>query len=226
MDSPTTTGSGTGSSPRARGALPTRPRRHLRCGSSPRARGARCDVLVARGGKGIIPASAGSTGSATARSTARADHPRERGEHGWPRRNIRASTGIIPASAGSTRRDRAPGLAEPDHPRERGEHVAMRFVMPKSPDHPRERGEHTLWAILGSTGPGSSPRARGARERPVRGHPVRGIIPASAGSTGRVSLCSSCAGDHPRERGEHCARDVEISNNAGSSPRARGALLR
>ena len=53
----------------------------FRSGSSPRARGARLLSRQQRGGGGLIPASAGSTGTAGSAGRRWRAHPRERGEH-------------------------------------------------------------------------------------------------------------------------------------------------
>ena len=151
------------------------------------------------------------------------DHPRIRGEHRFreaPRGGRRGSSphtrgapvgvdenclasAIIPAYAGSTRfwcRRR---------PRER--------------DHPRIRGEHQIH--LNSTGDirGSSPHTRGARRAGQPGALDRRIIPAYAGSTAWSSLTPRLSRDHPRIRGEHLARDVQVADEPGSSPHTRGA---
>ena len=51
-----------------------------------------------------------------------------------------------------------------------------------------------------------------------------GIIPACAGSTGRVLSFSLRERDHPRVRGEHRRSWPPAMHGEGSSPRARGAL--
>src|SRR5690606_38696772 len=130
-----------------------------------------------------IPAYAGSTDSRSPSCPPGADHPRVRGEHylepvrgDWvtgssPRARgaqayVIAADGklrIIPACAGSTARLRRSGDPQWDHPRVRGEH----------------------WPLLheGTTDYGSSPRARGARDRRSGSGPRGRIIPAYAGST-------------------------------------------
>ena len=176
-------GRGTGSSPRARGALPagalpgpvvglipasagsTRPtsvRRppnwahprergehpHIprspdtQWGSSPRARGARGSFILLCVIGGLIPASAGSTGSVRRIVSLRwGSSPRARGAL-IPRLERTGPDGLIPASAGST----GPGLP--------GAGVFWA--------HPRERGEHVLQRLTILSCQGSSPRARGA----------------------------------------------------------------
>ena len=52
-------------------------------------------------------------------------------------------------------------------------------------DHPRSRGVYPVQKSLGSSSAGSSPLARGLRDRPVMTGHERGIIPARAGFTDR-----------------------------------------
>ena len=152
-------------------------------GSSPLSRGIRRPFRRVRGSFGIIPALAGNTCFPTRRDSARADHPRSRGEYSlklpidkepfgssplsrgilewWPQRHGRG--GIIPALAGNT-------TAEPN-----GSGVSQ--------DHPRSRGEYdggTEWEWCQS---GSSPLSRGIHEL-CSAHAVTvRIIPALAGNT-------------------------------------------
>ena len=198
-----TAGSTPGSSPHTRGARPSRP---------PTSRSVR-----------IIPAYAGSTGSAPTTSPGRPDHPRIRGEHVFSMRievRLRGSSPhtrgappwrgsgpfgirIIPAYAGSTN--------------------TWRTTPPSTPDHPRIRGEHALEGFFATSATGSSPHTRGARKfLALASHACR-IIPAYAGSTCRWSARSSRVPDHPRIRGEHSVCAERAAFPRGSSPHTRGA---
>ena len=172
-------------------------------GIIPHTRGARARdwryLLV----RGIIPAYAGSTTVPFELYIKAGDHPRIRGEHvervedncdargssphtrGAPpgASPQRWAAGIIPAYAGSTQAA-SPSL------------TARR-------DHPRIRGEHAYFSRQTSVVMGSSPHTRGARFRGQDFRLRRGIIPAYAGSTSRVSGCRAFRRDHPRIRGEH-----------------------
>ena len=215
-------------------------------GSSPHTRGA----LVAENdpslARGIIPAYAGSTHVSRRRRSLIQDHPRIRGEHVMPSRNVNGVTWIIPAYAGSTRRRLQCTHHSPDHPRIRGEHVFQ--LMTKDPwpgSSPHTRGAHLavgvqgvgdriIPAYAGSTYKnivfipvriGSSPHTRGALEG-ERVHAVsEGIIPAYAGSTPSERGLTSRPADHPRIRGEHETDTTTSRLRAGSSPHTRGARL-
>ena len=113
---------------------------------------------------------------------------------------------IIPAYAGSTRR-RSPTPSTPT-------------------DHPRIRGEHRMQVFTSRGVQGSSPHTRGARLRSTRWASTSRIIPAYAGSTPPDPRSRPGSADHPRIRGEHLARDVEVADESGSSPHTRGALLK
>ena len=73
---------------------------------------------------------------------------------------------------------------------------------------------------------GSSPLARGLRRRIVeRGIALR-IIPARAGFTQLWFLAAVDRRDHPRSRGVYTSSGRSPSSSSGSSPLARGLLLR
>ena len=152
-------------------------------GSSPHVRGARtggcgCDVV-----RGIIPACAGSTPSTSLVTCAFWDHPRMCGEH-YARLKQKAFglgssphvrgaldlefanfrlRGIIPACAGST--------------------CLSDFERSVFGDHPRMCGEHYYRFSQLEPHAGSSPHVRGALVLRGAVQPIRGIIPACAGST-------------------------------------------
>ena len=152
-----------GSSPRMRGTLQCRPKRHQPTG--------------------IIPAYAGNTGISNLLRENCRDHPRVCGEH-WPNttpylldkgssprmRGTQPSPnrshdrmGIIPAYAGNTRLPCS--------------HIGW------FRDHPRVCGEHWL-CLLGVEGKrGSSPRMRGTPHAHAEQGGKFGIIPAYAGNT-------------------------------------------
>ena len=90
-------------------------------------------------------------------------------------------------------------------------------------DHPRVCGEHGFeWVCVKVVG-GSSPRVRGALDLLGCVDLRVGIIPACAGSTGRLQTCSHPIRDHPRVCGEHSSILAPQFGQKGSSPRVRGA---
>ena len=86
------------------------------------------------------------------------------------------------------------------------------------------RGEHEVAARLTRSSKGSSPLARGARNKGWADSGGVGIIPACAGSTCCRGCRSPATWDHPRLRGEHFDKTPCDEVVKGSSPLARGAL--
>ena len=173
-------------------------------GSSPHARGKLVWVCCRSFRVRLIPACAGKTAMSLSRLLRARAHPRMRGENKleasvpfqlWGSsphargKRCGISTGflpagLIPACAGKTAMRR-------DSPQRRWA-------------HPRMRGENTLTEASTTAGLGSSPHARGKRQRPrLRGRRHR-LIPACAGKTALAQFFAI----RPR----------------GSSPHARGKL--
>ena len=213
--------------PRSRGVYAgavVLPRRGL--GSSPLARGLRRWPDRSGAGRGIIPARAGFTDLAWTLWNQSKDHPRSRGVYRLPalhRLPHRGSSplarglpsnggagytapGIIPARAGFTRGRGGTDGAHRDHPRSRG--VYRRGTRPPTP------------------GAGSSPLARGLPLQTPGGPLGDGIIPARAGFTVRGAPGGLGEQDHPRSRGVYRDTVAPVLRKRGSSPLARGLLLR
>ena len=172
-------------------------------GSSPHTRGAPGRTRPSRSTGRIIPAYAGSTASAAASTSKRADHPRIRGEHIRPEPQGRTMAGSSPHTRGA-RRPR-PGGARgrriiPAYAGSTLENAADRV---DEQDHPRIRGEHMIRTVV------SAKRWR--------------IIPAYAGSTVKNGTFSTGIWDHPRIRGEHSLWHPTPRAPPGSSPHTRGA---
>ena len=193
-----------GSSPHARGAPPGAQWGGTRSQDHPRMRGEHSSADdMERNPCGIIPACAGSTGSAYwyteggvgssphargARSKGclgirwRWDHPRMRGEHHSSPSTYFSLARIIPACAGSTSAARwSTTVGQGSSPHARGARHSRGNTSAPCRDHPRMRGEHVL--AIGE------------------GHEEFGIIPACAGST-RSCLIRSFfpAGSSPHAR--------------------------
>ena len=130
--------------------------------------------------------------------------PHARGAH-RPEPHDRQALRLLPACAGSTARVGRRRCERPAHPRMRGEHV---------PPSLTTDGIH-----------GSSPHARGARPQAQRPFPLRGLIPACAGSTRCRAQARRHVPAHPRMRGEHDRPTDSPTRICGSSPHARGAHL-
>ncbi len=238
----------TGTHPRVRGEHCGVPKRGIeQPGSSPRARGAHSPDCVRDVGARLIPACAGEHVQTEAEWLASVgSSPRARGAHGAASR-WEVGRRLIPACAGSTRTGCPARTCVRAHPRARGEHPVYPVSMTRPRgSSPRARGAHSrrlldesvsglIPACAGSTeqvdrrsgaSKGSSPRARGAPcgGRDAEDH--RGLIPACAGSTPSAPGVTQADPAHPRVRGEHGRAPGPQAPGRGSSPRARGALLR
>ena len=152
-------------------------------GSSPLARGLRGGSAPPQGADRIIPARAGFTRRPPPEGDVCWDHPRSRGVYRgrkcsprtrrgssplarglpWPKMFAPYSPGIIPARAGFT-----------GSPQKRSH---------RPTDHPRSRGVYAWPTFSDSVGTGSSPLARGLRQRIAQLAIHRRIIPARAGFT-------------------------------------------
>ena len=195
-------------------------------GSSPRARGTLDSVeFVARRDR-IIPACAGNTPAEFVPPDVAWDHPRVRGEHMANVNNLFRNSGSSPRARGTLRPMRRAWQWVGIIPACAGNTRAAYMEFASSRDHPRVRGEHDGSEWGGTPLKGSSPRARGTRShrppRAARG----GIIPACAGNTLRPAAALLGARDHPRVRGEHVSSNDLRPCIPGSSPRARGTLLK
>ena len=131
--------------------------------------------------------------------------PRARGKHRTPGTNL-CTTRNIPACAGKT--------------------WHLRMVIQRPQEHPRVRGENTPMSCYMKIVSGTSPRARG--KPPLGGSPGKILrnIPACAGKTTNTGQKIPPFSEHPRVRGENLGGKGVFQRFDGTSPRARGKLLR
>ena len=146
-----------------------------------------------------------------------------RGEHGSCTRSVNPEGGSSPHARGA-RGDSVHGdVVVRIIPACAGSTCLSSFLAAYHPDHPRMRGEHERPEQHRAHQAGSSPHARGARERLGRAVVRPRIIPACAGSTRKTRARCGQTKDHPRMRGEHQAAHYGLFPRGGSSPHARGA---
>ena len=189
--------------PRSRGVYPRQFRRKIyQAGSSPLARGLHRVQSDSSQVEGIIPARAGFTADELMVGEHGLDHPRSRGVYATPHGETLTEARIIPARAGFT----LTALGHLQHHR----------------DHPRSRGVYVLGALPGARFRGSSPLARGLRDRRTVWRVHGRIIPARAGFTARRRASQRDRADHPRSRGVYRTEYPPPCNRRGSSPLARG----
>ena len=152
-----------------------------------------------------------------------AAHPRSRGEHLISERAVADDNGSSPLTRGAHDASVACTFLEGLIPAHAGSTPTLNPSIRRQAAHPRSRGEHARMIAEPTCGLGSSPLTRGARVRLRPGQRMGRLIPAHAGST-----CWRRSGDalswaHPRSRGEHSGRGVELGDELGSSPLTRGA---
>ncbi len=198
----------------------------IKTGSSPRARGTQSCLAMPRLSWRFIPASAGNTEEPGVARGGIAVHPRERGEHNWPQQQAAHNRGSSPRARGTHEGARALQKARRFIPASAGNTSNALFSSSLRAVHPRERGEHRLTYAITSPSSGSSPRARGTQVLTRFKYCLMRFIPASAGNTIVIKRPWICRAVHPRERGEHDERNQIERWRIGSSPRARGTLLR
>ena len=172
---------------------------------------------------GIIPAYAGSTLAASTSRMPRRDHPRVCGEHLTVHEAFDNLPGSSPRMRGAQLRQAGGRRLRGIIPAYAGSTSMAALRIPSRADHPRVCGEHQGRAGDLTIDKGSSPRMRGAPDRPHGVEDGDGIIPAYAGST-RADLSPLAPdGDHPRVCGEHSPPPRCGARRPGSSPRMRGA---
>ena len=151
------------------------------------------------------------------------DHPRIRGEHVIPSRNVNGVTGSSPHTRGARLTSSFSAALQRIIPAYAGSTASASQISRIPRDHPRIRGEHIKTAAGWLGQAGSSPHTRGAPQCGIRGRCRSGIIPAYAGSTPPGARLRPGPGDHPRIRGEHATCCYPSSPKSGSSPHTRGA---
>ena len=91
-----------------------------------------------------------------------------------------------------------------------------------APVYPRWRGEHIRQDAALGISIGLSPLARGTLSQPPAAQPTPRFIPAGAGNTGQKDAGRPAAAVYPRWRGEHSDEVIELDQQLGLSPLARG----
>ena len=170
--------------PRSRGVYSsTPPILSPYCGSSPLARGLLQIVHREHDPRRIIPARAGLTRDGTRRASAREDHPRSRGVYGPDDDGSIDAFGSSPLARGLLSCSEGPALKERIIPARAGFTALLPSCGTSGRDHPRSRGVYQYVKFSMHRKFGSSPLARGLRERPAGLRRVGRIIPARAGFT-------------------------------------------
>ena len=191
-------------------------------GSSPLARGLLPAHVLRHAYHRIIPARAGFTRSIADLVSVARDHPRSRGVYITSPSRSSSAEGSSPLARGLPCRLPAPSPRPRIIPARAGFTMRTATAPSRRPDHPRSRGVYTPNQPTLTSGPGSSPLARGLQHHPAGPDHVRRIIPARAGFTKRGRASGHEGADHPRSRGVYLSRVAIPTVPRGSSPLARG----
>ncbi len=198
------------------------PEQLVEAGSSPHARGTRPRTPSRCGVPRIIPACAGNALQAPRESRPSADHPRMRGERAIRCIRSRSCGGSSPHARGTPERVQDAPDARRIIPACAGNAWRARHRTRRPADHPRMRGERRQRHGVRDRDVGSSPHARGTRERHEPGPAHWRIIPACAGNAPIPNGRPGALTDHPRMRGERLQCASRSCRHYGSSPHARG----
>ena len=171
-------------------------------GSSPRARGTPRRRRKPHDQGRFIPAGAGNTQYRTRHAREAPVHPRGRGEHVGARGFAAEEGGSSPRARGTRPVEPAAGGIDRFIPAGAGNTPSRASRRGDRSVHPRGRGEHVYRITNNVLMAGSSPRARGTRQRRHSPSAERTV--------------------HPRGRGEHFDVVQRGYKVTGSSPRARG----
>ena len=191
-------------------------------GSSPLARGPPCLDAFHNYAAGLIPARAGTTTVFEPCGTGPGAHPRSRGDHGTAQPNLDNYKGSSPLARGPPRNAQAPQEQPGLIPARAGTTGGDLHVDALAGAHPRSRGDHPNSTRGAENLTGSSPLARGPPVNSSAHRSERGLIPARAGTTLVKKFFLTCAGAHPRSRGDHLVSWTGLMALWGSSPLARG----
>ena len=193
-------------------------------GSSPLARGTQIQRTAERICNRFIPARAGNTSSRSCGVGGCSVHPRSRGEHTRGCFNAYTLPGSSPLARGTPVPAAATTVQHRFIPARAGNTGSTIVSRRSTTVHPRSRGEHIEMSSPAARFFGSSPLARGTHQRMFQcAYPTR-FIPARAGNTASIAVCSAFVSVHPRSRGEHNRRSTLDTRLPGSSPLARGIL--
>ena len=175
----------------------------MNCGSSPLTRG----KLQRQGQQhpvvGLIPAHAGKTREQPWPSSARAAHPRSRGENSGAALAFFGSGGSSPLTRGKLElrvMEPVPAGLIPAHA---GKTWGCAGRDARRAAHPRSRGENCPLMGPDPLTTGSSPLTRGKRQIGLAHQLLQRLIPAHAGKTAVPWGRASAPAAHPRSRGEN-----------------------
>ena len=172
-------------------------------GSSPRGRGPPAQGAREGGRLRLIPARAGTTGVRRGCAHPLGAHPRAGGDHSRGMASRSDSFGSSPRGRGPLADRQRCLLARRLIPARAGTTRTATWAPRSTSAHPRAGGDHPHCGAHPVLEPGSSPRGRGPRHPEVRDVALGRLIPARAGTTGRLQGLRCRWRAHPRAGGDH-----------------------
>ncbi len=107
-----------------------------------------------------------------------------------------------------------------------GNTLPLSALLARNTVYPRWRGEHRSSHYFPFFFDGLSPLARGTRRQRIVRLPLHRFIPAGAGNTAPLKICTKAIAVYPRWRGEHYFCNAQRYSRIGLSPLARGTLAK
>ncbi len=195
-------------------------------GLSPLARGTRRQRIVRLPLHRFIPAGAGNTSTLSITTDREPVYPRWRGEHPNGSALSYPQIGLSPLARGTLKVLKNIGFRTRFIPAGAGNTGVIPIAARNAAVYPRWRGEHDKSLTKNNSTPGLSPLARGTlTEVMVETQNFR-FIPAGAGNTAPLKICTKAIAVYPRWRGEHYFCNAQRYSRIGLSPLARGTLAK
>ncbi len=191
-------------------------------GLSPLARGTRLNDVASAMATRFIPAGAGNTGGMFINGMETPVYPRWRGEHPNGSALSYPQIGLSPLARG-TQSDAIDALIDARFiPAGAGNTEGAEEYRIQNAVYPRWRGEHDKSLTKNNSTPGLSPLARGTHHYFGKSVIKNRFIPAGAGNTAPLKICTKAIAVYPRWRGEHYFCNAQRYSRIGLSPLARG----
>ena len=194
-------------------------------GSSPRWRGRPRWHRDGNDAAGLIPALAGTTAAQSPPSRSARAHPRAGGDDHDSRLLRPRGDGSSPRWRGRPCRRCGAPMAHRLIPALAGTTIRCAISPAKSWAHPRAGGDDSRIGAIVCRSKGSSPRWRGRRSTSPSKRTIKGLIPALAGTTGRLGSGASPRRAHPRAGGDDCRRRTTRPRVSGLIPALAGTTF-
>ena len=195
-------------------------------GLSPLARGTLRIAHADNRARRFIPAGAGNTSTLSITTDREPVYPRWRGEHPNGSALSYPQLGLSPLARGTLKVLKNIGFRTRFIPAGAGNTGVIPIAARNAAVYPRWRGEHDKSLTKNNSTPGLSPLARGTHHYFGKSVIKNRFIPAGAGNTAPLKICTKAIAVYPRWRGEHYFCNAQRYSRIGLSPLARGTLAK